>query len=58
MERSWQLQGRSILLRFAPSTPSMATALALGEELEAVVTYDARMAEAARAAGLQVEMPE
>lgn len=33
-------------------------ALALGDELEAVVTYDARMAEAARAAGLRVDAPE
>ncbi len=36
----------------------IASALTLGEELEAVVTYDARMAEAARAAGLRVEAPE
>lgn len=36
----------------------IASALALGDELEAVVTYDARMAEAARAAGLRVEAPE
>lgn len=35
----------------------VATALALGTELDAVVTYDARMAEAARAAGLRVEAP-
>jgi predicted nucleic acid-binding protein len=35
----------------------IASALALGEELEAVVTYDARMAEAARASGLRVEAP-
>lgn len=36
----------------------IASALALAEELDAVVTYDARMAEAARAAGLRVEAPE
>jgi uncharacterized protein len=36
----------------------IASALALGDELEAVVTYDARMAEAARAAGLRVDAPE
>ena len=35
----------------------LASALALGEELEALLTYDARMAEAARAAGLHVESP-
>lgn len=35
----------------------LATALALGAELDAVLTYDARMAEAARAAGLRVEAP-
>jgi predicted nucleic acid-binding protein len=36
----------------------IASARALGGELEAVVTYDARMAEAARGAGLRVEAPE
>ncbi len=36
----------------------IASALVLGEDLEAVVTYDGRMAEAARAAGLRVEAPE
>jgi predicted nucleic acid-binding protein len=36
----------------------IASALVLGEELEAVVTYDARMADAARAVGLRVEAPE
>ncbi|TAK75913.1 MAG: PIN domain-containing protein [Dehalococcoidia bacterium] len=35
----------------------LATALALGGELDAVVTYDARMAAAARSAGLRVEAP-
>lgn len=35
----------------------VATALALGGELDAVVTYDARMAAAARSAGLRVEAP-
>ena len=35
----------------------VATALALGTELDAVVTYDARMAEAARAVGLRTEAP-
>jgi predicted nucleic acid-binding protein len=33
------------------------SALVLGDELEAFVTYDARQAEAARAAGLPVQMP-
>ena len=36
----------------------IASALTLGGELEALVTYDARMAEAARAARLRVEAPE
>jgi len=35
----------------------LATALTLGAELDALVTYDVRMAEAARAAGLRVEAP-
>jgi uncharacterized protein len=35
----------------------LASALALREELEAVVTYDARLADAARAAGLEVVAP-
>ena len=35
----------------------IASALALGRELEAVLTYDVRMAEAARAAGLRVVAP-
>jgi uncharacterized protein len=35
----------------------LASALALREELEAVVTYDARLADAARAAGLQAVAP-
>lgn len=35
----------------------LASALALGDELAAFVTYDARLAEAARAAGLQVIAP-
>lgn len=35
----------------------LASALAIGEELEAVVTYDRRMADAARAAGLAVMAP-
>lgn len=35
----------------------LATALALGDELDALVTYDTRMAAAARAAGLRVEAP-
>jgi predicted nucleic acid-binding protein len=36
----------------------LASALTLGAELDAVVTYDTRMIEAARAAGLRVESPE
>jgi predicted nucleic acid-binding protein len=35
----------------------LASALALGEELEAFVTYDTRLGKAARAAGLNVVMP-
>jgi uncharacterized protein len=35
----------------------VASALAVREELEAVVTYDARLADAARAAGLEVVAP-
>jgi uncharacterized protein len=35
----------------------IATALALGDELDAMVTYDARMADAARLAGLRVDAP-
>lgn len=35
----------------------LATALALGAELDAFVTYDARLADAARAAGLTVVAP-
>lgn len=35
----------------------IATALALGDELDALVTYDARMADAARNAGLRVDAP-
>lgn len=35
----------------------LATALALGEELDAVVTYDRRMTEAAKATGLAVAAP-
>lgn len=35
----------------------LATALELGPELEAIVTYDARMADAARTHGLAVEAP-
>ncbi len=35
----------------------IATALTLGEELDALVTYDARMADAARLAGLRVDAP-
>jgi len=35
----------------------IATALALGDELDALVTYDARMAGAARLAGLRVDAP-
>jgi uncharacterized protein len=35
----------------------LASALALGDELEAFVTYDARLGDAARAAGLSVAMP-
>ena len=35
----------------------LATALAFGSELEAFVTYDDRLAEAARAAGLPVVRP-
>lgn len=36
----------------------IATALALGNDLEAIVTYDARMAAAARTAALEVATPE
>lgn len=36
----------------------LATALQMGEDLEAFVTYDRRLAEAARAAGLTVVAPE
>ncbi len=35
----------------------IATALALGTELDAVITYDKRMADAAKAAGLMVLSP-
>jgi predicted nucleic acid-binding protein len=35
----------------------LATALAIGDELAAFVTYDVRLAEAARAAGLEVIAP-
>jgi predicted nucleic acid-binding protein len=35
----------------------LASALALGDELEAVVTYDARLADAARVAGVTVVAP-
>jgi hypothetical protein len=35
----------------------VASALAVREELKAVVTYDARLADAARAAGLEVAAP-
>ncbi len=35
----------------------LATALLLGAELEALVTYDVRMVEAARASGMRVESP-
>ena len=35
----------------------LAAALTLGDELEAVVTYDGRMADAARGLGLRVEQP-
>jgi predicted nucleic acid-binding protein len=35
----------------------LASALALGAELEALVTYDARLADAARAVGLEVIAP-
>lgn len=35
----------------------LASALELGEELDAFVTYDARQADAARALGLMVETP-
>ncbi len=35
----------------------IATALALGDELDAMVTYDARMADAAHLAGLRVDAP-
>ena len=45
-----------ILLR-ALDAIHLATALAFGSELEAFVTYDDRLAEAARAAGLPVDRP-
>ena len=45
-----------ILLR-ALDAIHLATALAFGSELEAFVTYDDRLAEAARAAGLPVVRP-
>ena len=35
----------------------IATALALGDELDAMLTYDSRMIDAARGAGLHVEAP-
>lgn len=35
----------------------LATALALGDDLEVIVTYDARMAEGARLLGLDAESP-
>ena len=35
----------------------VATALTLGSDLDAVLTYDTRMSEAARSAGLRVEAP-
>lgn len=35
----------------------LATALALGDELHALVTYDARLADAARSTGLRVSAP-
>lgn len=35
----------------------LASALSIGDELDAVVTYDARLADAARAAGLDVVAP-
>ena len=35
----------------------LATALAIGDRLEAVVTYDRRMADAARTLGMAVESP-
>ena len=35
----------------------LATALALGDDLDAVVTYDERMVEAARLVGLASAMP-
>lgn len=57
---------REVLTTAAALSPSemrsldaihLATALALGGELDAVVTYDERMAAAARSAGLRVEQP-
>lgn len=35
----------------------LATALSLGRDLEALITYDTRMAEATRASGIVVRMP-
>lgn len=35
----------------------LATALSLGDDLDAIVTYDARMAEGARLLGLPIAMP-
>jgi predicted nucleic acid-binding protein len=35
----------------------LATALALGDDLDAIMTYDQRMADAARGFGLRVEAP-
>lgn len=58
--------GSEVLAAAAALSPSelrtldavhLATALALGGELDAVVTYDGRMAAAARSAGLRVEAP-
>ncbi len=43
--------------RFRLDAIHVATALSLGTELDAVVTYDGRMAEAAAAAGLRVLAP-
>ena len=57
---------RSVLSRAAQPLPTtlgtldaihLATALELESELEALVTYDKRLAQAAQAAGLTVESP-
>ena len=49
-------QQRRALLRTLDAV-HLATAMAVGDELEAIVTYDERMIEAARLVGLQTASP-